>query len=146
MIELAEVVDGEFDTLETIRNIRNSCREFMTNNTNYISEEQQIEWFNSVDHDVLKLYAGRVSGEVVGYGIVRIEDGDAWLTGAILSSYRGYGYGRRLFVSLISLVPAGVETKLTVRDTNTNAINLYKALGFDAYYYDLDSGIIYMKL
>ena len=37
--------------IETMRQIRNSCKKYMTRNSNEITIEQQKKWFDSLDSD-----------------------------------------------------------------------------------------------
>ena len=119
--------------LEWVRIIRNHVSEFMTNNPHAISREEQIEWFKSLDHDQLRLFLfeEKYPPIPVGYGIInKSYTPFPLLTGAIIPSHQGRGYGKELFQSLIDLCKDDLVPELDVRETNTKAINLYKSLGF----------------
>lgn len=135
---------------EAMRVIRNDCRAFMTNNTNEISHEQQVNWFKNLNREELHPLLFEVDSIPLGYAIERkIEDG-WWLTAGILSAYRGKGYGEEIFRLMIERV--GTTCYLEVRDDNIRAKNLYIKLGFDqiGVRYDNDdpanSAILTMKL
>lgn len=120
---------------ETMRQIRNQVRDFMTKDTAEISAEQQQRWsrdptigFTTVPYLYLLLPATRV-----GYGIRRQDPITAdrwWLTGALLEQYRGRGLGEQLFRHLIADLPAGAGAALEVRISNLPARRLYEKLGF----------------
>lgn len=135
---LVEVVPGNTSLpfeLEQARRIRNSVRMFMTNNTEYITKEDQIEWYNGLDHDKLRLFLYYIDGTAVcaGYGIINTSETEfPLLTGAILEHHQGYGHGRTLFSKLIdiSLKDYYHRPELDVLESNEKAIKLYKSLGF----------------
>lgn len=121
-----------------LKDIRNQCASYMTNNTDIITDEQQSEWYYTIyiPHYVrfnMVALLVKDGGDDVGYGLVRIEDGKVWLTGGLIESYRSKGYGRTLFEGLIAeaqrLAPK-IEVALTVRKDNERAFKLYKSLGF----------------
>jgi ribosomal protein S18 acetylase RimI-like enzyme len=114
-----------------MRGIRNECRGYMTNNTSHITVRQQSEWWGKVKHDpswlLYLLYHHDVA---VGYGIVRIRDGQHWVTGGLIASARGHGLGRFLFARLTEIASADHCAYLEVRRDNHRAINLYSTLGY----------------
>lgn len=60
-IKLADVT-----SIEDLRIIRNECRLYMTNNTNIISESDQIEWFKTLNTNV-KPYVFYMNNDPIGY-------------------------------------------------------------------------------
>jgi ribosomal protein S18 acetylase RimI-like enzyme len=118
--------------LEAARLIRNSVRQFMTNNTEMITESEQIEWYSSLDHERLRLFLYFSQDRAIGYGIINRQDASAaLLTGAILEEYQGQGHGKKLFQTLIDLTNDDqFVPELDVLSTNNKAINLYRSLGF----------------
>jgi GNAT superfamily N-acetyltransferase len=116
---------------ETMRQIRNLCREFMTGNTKVIEPGEQQIWSRSVGPHLqpyLYLYPPAV---YVGYGLRRwdAEQRWWWLTGALVAEYRGRGLGQTLFEHLLA-TSAPEPTALEVRITNLPARRLYEKLGF----------------
>lgn len=137
--------------LEQVRVLRNSVRSNMTRNKKIISSKDQIKWFNSLD-EYTKVYVliecayGAVF-QFIGYGIVSYNKDytESNLTGVIDDSYRGKGYGRKLFSMLIDESKQKCsKVKLEVLETNFVARNLYKSLGFEEVSSDL--GIVYMEI
>lgn len=131
----------EAKTLEDfliLRNIRNECREFMTRDISYISEDQQIRWFEKLkdnDDNTFKIYLLFIveKGVIVspiGYGLIR-KEGDFYIvSGGLIESCRGKGYGNKLFEYLIGNVDVDYPVKLEVLKTNTKAFVIYNKLGF----------------
>lgn len=116
-----------------LRNIRNQCREFMTRDSSYISEEQQRRWYNNLkpDFKIYLLYSvemGVVSSPI-GYGLIREEGDFSLISGGLIESERGKGYGTILFNYLIKNVE-NKNIKLEVLKSNTRAFVIYNNLGF----------------
>lgn len=122
--------------VEIVRSHRNACREFMTRNTDYISAKEQQKWFVGLDkyyHRLLllnKIHHGAVV-EDIGYGYIRVENGEVLLTGGITSNERGKGYGHFLFERLVlNSLKYGLPIRLEVLKTNAAGIATYKKVGF----------------
>lgn len=122
--------------VETVRTHRNACKDFMTRNTEYISSEQQAKWYYDLDKDtnrlllLNKIHHGAVV-EDIGYGYIRVEDGEVLLTGGITSNERGKGYGFFLFERLVlNSLKYGLPIRLEVLKTNAAGIATYKKVGF----------------
>lgn len=122
--------------VEIVRRHRNACREFMTRNTDYISAKQQQEWFSTLDNKtnrlltLNKIHHGAVV-EDIGYGYIRVENGEVLLTGGITSNERGKGYGVFLFERLVlNSLKYGLPIRLEVLKTNAAGIATYKKIGF----------------
>jgi ribosomal protein S18 acetylase RimI-like enzyme len=125
------------DEVETLRVIRNTCRNFMTRQTYEISADLQQVWWQRLDKSVnfpylfFKLQHG-VIVDPIGYGYVRFENGEVLLTGGLIPEERGQGYGKTLFGLMInSSMRYNAPIKLEVLNTNTNAFEMYKSLGFE---------------
>ncbi len=141
-----DYVDGttyflvEVNTLEkaeVLRRIRNECRKYMTRNTQEISQKEQTNWYNSLEKTQLTPYLFveshlGVSFTVIGYGVIRVEDGEVLLTGGLTAKSRGRGLGTLLFTQLIQISKAtyNLPISLEVQRLNIIARNLYKKLGF----------------
>lgn len=128
------VVNNFWDALK-LREIRNDCREFMTNDKSKISLFSQIRWYFSfyqIKLDKNKVIAFLFYDEddvVIGYGLARWEGQKVWLSGGLKKGQRGRGYGTRLFKTLVELYKDR-EIWLEVLDYNTYARKIYKKLGF----------------
>lgn len=134
--------------LESVRKVRNSVREYMTNNQDYISIEEQQDWFKNLDHRRVRVflyYAPGSAGAVpAGYGIIRLIDDEPWLTGALLEKFRRFGHGRSLFrrLAYVALLNHDV-VRLNAWETNERALRTYRSLGFKEY--DRKDELIYME-
>lgn len=129
------------ETLEDfmiLRNIRNDCRNFMTRDVSYISEEQQKRWYEKVNPDLgktLKIFLlyqvehGVISSPI-GYGLLRMEGDYCLVSGGLVESCRGKGIGGTLFEYLVKNVEDNVPIKLEVLKSNTRAFVIYNKLGF----------------
>lgn len=128
-------VKSESD-VESLRIIRNLCKDFMTRNTSKISKEQQKEWYSSLDLNTNKLYLLHkihhgVISEQIGYGYIRIEDNSVLLTGGLIESERGKGFGTTLFNYLVQNCKAfNLPIKLELLKTNMIAFSVYNKIGF----------------
>lgn len=130
----------QIETLEeaqVLRNIRNQCKDYMTRDTSYISVEQQKRWFSSLseknqDYKIYLLYEveNGVICSAIGYGLIRKESGYSLISGGLIESCRGKGYGSTLFDYLIKNVDKGSDIKLEVLKNNTRAFVIYNRLGF----------------
>lgn len=135
--------------IETVRNHRNACREFMTRNTEYITSVQQANWYKKLDKEFNKLFIlykmhhGAVL-EDIGYGYIRVENDEVLLTGGITSNERGKGYGYILFSRMVMFSTGyNLPIRLEVLKTNAAGIATYKKVGFKTI--DEDENIFKME-
>ena len=136
MSELVMISVNSENDAETLRKIRNECSGFMTRNTSEISFAQQQVWFKNLDTVTNKLfllhevYHG-VAALVIGYGYIRVEDETVLLTGGLVESSRGKGYGQFLFNSLLlNSKKFNLPIKLEVLKSNMVAFSVYTKIGF----------------
>jgi GNAT superfamily N-acetyltransferase len=119
---------------ETMRQIRNQCRDFMTRNTDEITPERQKQFALELQEPDCKTFAYLYllpPAGWAGYGIRRWDADQRhwWLTGALVAKARGQGYGRQLFEHLVS-ASLPEPSALEVRITNLPARRLYESMGF----------------
>jgi ribosomal protein S18 acetylase RimI-like enzyme len=119
---------------EILRTIRNECKDFMTRSTDYITPEQQAEWFKTsfkkyelyiayaIEHGVVAVNAG--------FGVIHLEHDQYLLTGGLTSDYRDKGLGTPLFKFLIDNCNKQLPIRLEVLKNNTRAFKTYEKLGF----------------
>lgn len=127
----------EHDTeVQIARTIRNECRNFMTRNKNLITCEEQQSWWKNLDktnnnlYVLYKIECGVVSYPI-GYGYVRVENNEVLLTGGLIESERGKGFGGKLFKCLVeNSKKFKLPIKLELLKTNTKAFTVYNSLGF----------------
>ncbi len=117
-----------------VRKIRNECRLFMTNVSSELSLCEQFFWYYTIykknnKRNNMYCYLLRVGNKNCGFGFVRKSSGKYWITGGLLSCFRGKGYGKILFTGLINSLKQG-SIWLEVLESNTVALTLYKSLGF----------------
>jgi [ribosomal protein S18]-alanine N-acetyltransferase len=98
----------------------------------------QFPWSDGIFRDCLRVgYVCRVvtvARQVMAYGVMSFGAGEAHILNLCVSeTYRCRGVGRRLLASLIERAAAGgmADAFLEVRPSNTSAIRLYLALGFE---------------
>lgn len=115
------------DDYEHLRVIRNACREFMTRDQSEISPEMQMRWRESLP-STSSAYLFLDNAMPCGYGLIRNDDEDSWLSGGLLAPYRGRRLGTVLFALLVSRAPK--TPALEVLSSNARAIATYQKLGF----------------
>jgi ribosomal protein S18 acetylase RimI-like enzyme len=126
-------VTSEADA-EILRNVRNQCREFMTRHSDYITQEQQKEWFKDA-HKKYELYIvytvehGAIIFEV-GFGVIHKCDDCFMLTGGLMPDSRGKGFGKKVFKFLMDQCHKSLPIKLELLKNNIAAFKTYKNLGF----------------
>lgn len=119
---------------EILRVIRNDCREYMTRNSEYITEEMQQKWFKTA-HKKYELYIayGVEYGSIVvnaGFGVIHKNENDFMLTGGLLQGFRDKGLGKVLFKFLIDQCHKQTPIRLEVLKSNMRAFKTYEALNF----------------
>lgn len=132
---------------EILRAIRNECREYMTRNTDYITPEQQQEWFKTA-HKKYELYIAYAIEHGVavvdaGFGVVHKNETESLLTGGLLQEYRDKGLGKVIFKFLLDQCPKLLPIRLEVLKSNTRAFKTYEALNFKVI--GEDSRLFYME-
>jgi [ribosomal protein S18]-alanine N-acetyltransferase len=98
----------------------------------------QFPWSEGIFRDCLRVgYVCRVvtvSRQVMAYGVMSFGAGEAHILNlCVAEAYRCRGIGRQLLNSLIERAGAAgmADAYLEVRPSNTTAIRLYLALGFE---------------
>ena len=98
----------------------------------------QFPWSDGIFRDCLRVgYVCRVvtvSRQVMAYGVMSFGAGEAHILNLCVGeAYRCRGIGRQLLNSLIERAGAAgmADAYLEVRPSNTSAIRLYLALGFE---------------
>jgi [ribosomal protein S18]-alanine N-acetyltransferase len=98
----------------------------------------QFPWSEGIFRDCLRVgYVCRVlalESRVIGYGVMSVGAGEAHVLNlCVADAYRCRGLGRRMLVYLLERgAAAGMsEAFLEVRPSNTAAIRLYQAMGFE---------------
>lgn len=119
---------------EILRTIRNKCREYMTRSTDYITPEQQEEWFKTAfrKYDLYIAYAIEHGVCIVdaGFGVVHKNEDEFLLTGGLVPEYRDRGLGKVIFKFLVDQCHKSLPIRLEVLKTNTRAFKTYEGLNF----------------
>lgn len=123
---------------ELLRLIRNQCREYMTRNTEIITQEQQKAWFKTAHdrYDLFLVYAIEYGASVTfaGYGVIHKNLSESLVTGGLLPEYRNRGLGHDLFKFLTDTsVKRKLPVKLEVLKSNQRAFKVYEKLGYTVY-------------
>ena len=119
---------------EILRTIRNKCREYMTRSTDFITPEQQEEWFKTAfrKYDLYIAYAIEHGVCIVdaGFGVVHKNENEFLLTGGLVPEYRDKGMGKLVFKFLVDQCHKSLPIRLEVLKTNTRAYKTYEGLNF----------------
>ena len=119
---------------ENLRIVRNQCREYMTRSTDFITPEQQEEWFKTAfrKYDLYIAYAVEPGVCIVdaGFGVVHKNEDEFLLTGGLVPEYRDKGLGKIIFKFLVDQCHKSLPIRLEVLKTNTRAYKTYEGLNF----------------
>lgn len=119
---------------EILRCIRNECKDFMTRSTDFITPEQQQEWFKTAykKYELYIAYAVEFGACIVyaGFGVIHLDEKEYLLTGGLVPEYRDKGLGTTLFKFLIDNCNKQQPIRLEVLKDNIRAFKTYEKLGF----------------
>jgi GNAT superfamily N-acetyltransferase len=125
---LARPIEIDED-VETLRLIRNACKDGFSHDNSEISQQQQEAWWTLMRGKV-KGWLYWVGGEVVGYGLVRQTDDQRWWTSvAVLPDCAGRGYGGAITADLARRLSCAVWA--TARLDNPAALRLHRVDDWD---------------
>lgn len=124
----------EGDDVETLRLIRNACKDGFSHDNEEISQQAQAAWWI--------VMRGRVKGwlywsgaEVVGYGLLRqTDDGKWWSSVAVLPDQAGMGYGGAITADVVRRMPNIVWA--TARLDNPAAMKLHRSTDWEEWQRD----------
>ena len=119
---------------EILRTIRNKCREYMTRSTDFITPDQQEEWFKTAfkKYELYIAYSIEYGAKVLdaGFGVIHKNENEFLLTGGLVPEYRDKGLGKLVFKFLVDQCHKSLPIKLEVLKTNTRAFKTYEGLNF----------------
>lgn len=97
--------------IERLRELRNECRETMTNHTYEISKAQQSEWWDSGDR-IAYLFA-----DGLGFGYLSVRGDFLYLTVGVAREARGMGLGTEIFAFFrgLALVEIAHDNEASLR-------------------------------
>jgi len=96
-------------------------------------EESKSLIQNCFESDIREQYLAVLNDEIIGVGSANLEGEDVSIFGfGVVPEYRGKGYGKELLHLIVdSLLQRGrTEITIEVNSENTNALTLYKKIGF----------------
>jgi ribosomal protein S18 acetylase RimI-like enzyme len=106
----------------------------MTRSSEYITAEQQKEWFKTaLEKYELYLVYGIEHGVIVvevGFGLIHLCKDESLVTGGFLPDYRNKGLGTKLFRFLLDNCDKEKPIRLEVLKTNISALKTYQRLSF----------------
>jgi len=121
----------------TVRSLRNACRQYMTNYQGRISLFRQVLWyFNDYRHarraSTFLLYlCYSEAGSPVGYGALRLQDHQFYVTACVGPDYRGKGYGKAILAEMISIAQEkNRDLVAEIWVTNERSITMHEKAGF----------------
>lgn len=84
--------------VETLRQIRNFGRQWMTRDSGEITADAQRAWWASACHDPsMDVWLFSEASTDIGYGLVRLESGRLWCSLAVLPQFHQQGYGTAIY-------------------------------------------------
>lgn len=89
---------------------------------------------NFIDDDNITTYMIEFNGDIIGKIRIECNDNSSYIAGfGILPEFRGKGYGKAALKEAIHLINEKniYDIELDVETKNANALNLYKACGFE---------------
>jgi GNAT superfamily N-acetyltransferase len=126
---------------EALRAIRNTCAPWMTGDNREIAAEQQAAWWASDarGRNAIWLFAPP-HGPPVGFGLIRMEDGQWWATLGLLPEWRGRGHGVAIYRHLIAHCPGDLWIRVLL--TNPGSARAAEKAGFRP----VDSNGVYAEM
>lgn len=125
---MARPIESDED-VETLRLIRNACKDGFSHDNSEINQQQQAAWW-SLMHDKVRGWLYWVGSEVVGYGLIRQTDDQRWWSSvAVLPDCAGKGYGGAITADLARRSPRAVWA--TARLDNPAALRLHRTEDWD---------------
>lgn len=128
---------GTLSDILAARRIRNECRTYLTNNTNYIGIPQQIWWYltyyrRAAKKSIYRMFIARNKRNIpVGYGALYRHGKELLVTECVAEDFRHRGYGQAILGQLIKIAENEKRVLVAeIRDTNKNSIALHEKYGF----------------
>jgi len=131
-----KLVDNLREAMQ-VRELRNSCRDYLTNNRAHIGIGRQLFWYfryyrNAKATGKYRLYIWYDDrGVALGYGALALDDGKLLITECVATKHRGRGHGSSI---LDRLVRIALEEKrdlvAEIWATNEGSVALHEKAGF----------------
>lgn len=114
---------------EALRQIRNTCREFMTGDQREVTPAQQVAFLARAYADGWRVWLfDDPEGTPVGFGLMRPVGGRWWATLGLLPDWRGRGHGTAIYRHLIAHCPG--DLYIDVLLTNAASARAAERAGF----------------
>ncbi len=115
----------DYEDVEWLRIIRNTCRAGFASDNAVITPRQQEAWWQANQQRLVAYLYQDSDGFVVGYGLLRMtDDGRWWSSVATLPAYTGRGYGGAVTAHIVRHSPTGVVYAQARKD-NPSACRLH---------------------
>jgi GNAT superfamily N-acetyltransferase len=119
-----------FNHMESIRLIRNTCREGFSQYNEPISGADQVRWWAATEGKRLAWLYTDDERLIVGFGVLLLQDDGFWTTTvAVLPEHAGKGYGKVITHDIVTRCPG--PCKATARKDNPAAVKLHVAEDWD---------------
>jgi RimJ/RimL family protein N-acetyltransferase len=150
---MLEFIEATNDDMYDVLDIRNACREFFTHHTDYITTQEQEQWWLLKELNGYKVWLvvyrdsdpADCDGYLAGFCMLRqlYDSGRIYATLALYPQFRGHGHGTEIYKFLISHHD---ETWIDVRNDNISSIHAAENAGFQMHYIGADiSEMVYRK-
>ena len=114
---------------ERLRQIRNSCRDYMTGHPAEITPAEQAAWWASEERRAWRIWLFEDAwGTPVGFGLIRPVGGRWWATLGLLPEWRGRGHGTAIYRHLIAQCPGDLHIDVLL--TNVASARAAERAGF----------------
>jgi RimJ/RimL family protein N-acetyltransferase len=120
-----------------IRELRNNCKFFFTNDTSHIGLFRQIYWYftyykKASKNNIYRVYLLSNNGIPVGYGALHSKDGQLYITECVAQQYRGQRFGSTILRNLLNIAKEeNMQVVAEILATNKASIALHNKFGFN---------------
>lgn len=93
----------------TVRSIRNSCYQYLTNHRKPIGIIQQVRWYfryyrNAIRISEYRVYLFHDEQETpVGYGALQLRNNQLYVTECVATEHRNQAYGKEILRALVAI-------------------------------------------
>ncbi len=130
-----------------VRTLRNSCREYLTNNRDHIGILQQLRWYFGYYCPARRTARYRLyvllskERSPLGYGALALRDEKLFVTECVAPGHRGEGYGR-IILRYLTKIAAREQRDLVAEIwvSNNPSIALHEREGFTLRSRSIQSG------
>lgn len=116
-----------------VADIRNTGRDFMTHHTDYITSQEQYDWWMSKDDNLYKIWLVMDENDIIlGFCMLRtMPEGKVWGTLAVYPEWQGIGIGTAIYRFMTEQT---AEVWIEVRNDNIASLRAAVKVGFIIYH------------